>query len=92
MSENGTRIELPELKQDGMGIDIDRETFALTLRMYRLRQNMTQAALGAAWGLSRYTIMRAEKGKGISWEQAYKLFVKLATALQKEDAELQRQS
>lgn len=73
-----------EAKQNGLEIDIDRETFAMSLKTWRLRQRLTQQQVGENWGCSRYTIMRAEKAKGITWMQAYRLFAKLSEELRKE--------
>lgn len=73
-----------EAKQRGLEIDIDRETFAMSLKTWRLRQGLTQQQVGERWGCSRYTIIRAESAKGITWTQAYKLFAKLSEELRKE--------
>ena len=68
----------------GLTIDIARDELALQLHMYRLRRGLTQHELGKLWDCSRYTIMRAEKGRPISWEQAYKLFYYLNQGIIKE--------
>lgn len=73
-----------EAKKNGLEMDIDRETFALSLKTWRLRQGLTQQQVGDRWGCSRYTIMRAEKAKGITWMQAYRLFARLSEELRKE--------
>ena len=73
-----------EAKQNGLEMDIDRETFAMSLKTWRLRQGLTQLQVGDRWGCSRYTIMRAENAKGITWMQAYRLFAKLSEELRKE--------
>lgn len=73
-----------EVRQNGLEMDIDREKFAMALKTWRLRQGLTQAAVGEMWGCSRYTILRAESAKGITWEQAYRLFAKLSDELRKE--------
>lgn len=73
-----------EAKQRGLEIDIDRQTFAMSLKTWRLRQGLTQQQVGERWGCSRYTIIRAESAKGITWTQAYKLFAKLSEELRKE--------
>lgn len=65
-------------------MDADKNEVALALKTWRLRQGLTQKQLGARWGLSRYTIMRAEAAKDITWEMAYKIFAKLSAELQKE--------
>lgn len=70
--------------RDGVKMDTDRAEFALALKTWRLRQGKTQKEVADMWNTSRYTIMRAEAGKNISWMQAYKLFAQLAKALEAE--------
>ena len=65
-------------------MDVDRQQFALALKTWRLRANLTQRQVGEMWNTSRYTIMKAEKANPISWEQAYKLFAHLSEELRKE--------
>lgn len=65
-------------------MDIDKQSFALALKTYRLRQGLTQTQLGERWGCSRYTIIRAEKANNITWEMAYKMFARLSEELRKE--------
>lgn len=77
-----------EAKQKGLEMDIDRETFAMSLKTWRLRMGLTQHQVGERWGCSRYTIIRAERARGITWTQAYKLFAKLSEELRKEVATL----
>jgi transcriptional regulator with XRE-family HTH domain len=80
-------MEKIEVKFEERGIDmeVDKESFALALKTWRLRQGLTQREVGERWGCSRYTIMRAEKAKNITWEQAYRLFAHLAQELKKEE-------
>lgn len=73
-----------EMKRQGLVIDINRQDFAMALKTWRLRQGLSQSQVGERWGCSRYTILRAEGAKNISWEHAYKLFAKLAGELEKE--------
>lgn len=73
-----------EMKPQGVTMDVDRQQFALALKTWRLRANLTQREVGEMWNTSRYTIMKAEKAKSISWEQAYKLFARLSEELRKE--------
>jgi len=75
-----------EMKREGVTMDVDRQQFALALKTWRLRANKTQREVADAWQTSRYTIMKAEKAKPISWEQAYKLFAHLSEELRKEAA------
>lgn len=72
------------IKSNGLSMEIDKQEFALALKTWRLRQDLTQREVGKRWGCSRFTIMRAEKGKDITWEMAYRLFAKLSQELQKE--------
>lgn len=75
-----------EAKQKGLELEINRENLAMELKKYRLRRGLTQQELAAIWNTSRYTIMRAEKGRPISWEQAYKIFYLLNKSIQNEPA------
>lgn len=72
------------IKSNGLSLEIDKQEFALALKTWRLRQDLTQRQVGERWGCSRFTIMRAERGKDITWEMAYRLFAKLSQELQKE--------
>lgn len=73
-----------EMKQNGLQMDVDKQEFALALKTWRLRQGFTQRQVGDMFGCSRYTIMRAEMAKDVTWEIAYRLFAKLANELRKE--------
>lgn len=68
----------------GLSLDIDRETFAMELKTWRLRQGLTQAQLGERWGLSRYTIIRIEKAAPCNWATAYRMFARLAKEMKEE--------
>lgn len=68
-------------------VDLDKNEFALALKTYRLRAGLTQQQLGEQWGVSRYTIMRAEAGRDITWTTAYRLFAHLSKALRQEGGE-----
>lgn len=72
------------MKQDGLSMQIDKESFAMELKKWRLRQNLTQKEVATRWGCSRFTIMRAERAKEITWEMAYKMFTKLSHELRNE--------
>lgn len=73
-----------EMKPNGLAMDVDKNEFALALKTWRLRQGLTQAQVGHRWGCSRFTVMRAECAKQLTWEMAYRLFAKLADELRKE--------
>ena len=80
------KIEV-KMERVGLTMDIDKEAFAVALKTWRLRNGLTQAQAGERWGLSRYTIMRAESGKNITWETAYRMFARLSEELRKEGQE-----
>lgn len=80
------KIEV-KMERVGLAMDIDKEAFAVALKTWRLRNGLTQAEAGKKWGLSRYTIMRAESGKNITWETAYRMFARLSEELRKEGQE-----
>ena len=80
------KIEV-KMERVGLTMDIDKEAFAVALKTWRLRHGLTQAQAGDKWGLSRYTIMRAESGKNITWETAYRMFARLSEELRKEGKE-----
>ena len=71
--------------KNGLKLDINRQEFALELKTWRLRNGHTQAYIATKWGCSRYTIMRAEQGKNITWEMAYRLFMHLLNELKNEN-------
>ena len=73
-----------EMKPNGLEMDVDKNEFALALKTWRLRSGLTQQQVGERFGCSRYTIMRAENAKQVTWEMAYRLFAKLAQELRKE--------
>lgn len=77
------KIEV-KMERKGLEVDIDKEAFAMALKTWRLRNNLTQRQAGERMGCSRYTIIRAESARNITWEQAYKLFARLSEELRKE--------
>lgn len=77
------KIKVKENPEE-LRIDIDRNEFALELKTWRLRQNLTQKEVGKRWGCDRFTIMRAEAAKPISWQMAYRLFNHLSKELRDE--------
>lgn len=79
----GTKI-VAQVKRDHLTMKVDKEEFAMALKTWRIRNNLTQEQAGKRWGLSRWTIMRVEKAEGISWVTAYKCFAKLSEELRKE--------
>lgn len=78
------------MRVQGMALEItNQQEFALALKTWRLRAGLTQEDVGRRFGCSRYTIIRAESGKRLSWESTYKLFAKLANELEKEKNDTQ---
>lgn len=73
-----------EMKPQGLTMEVDKTEFALALKTWRLRQGLTQSQVGERWNCSRYTIMRAENAKNVTWEMAYRLFARLSDELRKE--------
>ena len=74
-----------KMEPKGLDLDMDKQAFALALKTWRLRHGLTQSQLGDRWGCSRFTIIRAERAKNLTWEMAYKMFAKLASELKKEE-------
>lgn len=73
-----------EMKPAGISMEVDKQEFALALKTWRLRNGLTQKQVGERWGCSRYTILRAEGARNLTWEMAYRLFAKLSNELRKE--------
>lgn len=73
-----------EMKQDGLTMEVDREQFAMALKTWRIRSNKTQRQVAELWNVSRFTIMRAEAAKPLTWEMAYRLFARLSAELANE--------
>lgn len=74
-----------KMEQKGLTMEADREQVAMALKTWRLRQNLTQQQVADMWGMSRFTIMRVENAKNITWMMAYKIFAKLSNELNKEE-------
>lgn len=73
-----------EFQRVGTQLETDKEQFAIALKTWRLRNNLTQEELGKRIGVSRWTIMRAEKAGDITWESLYRIFAYLSVELQRE--------
>lgn len=73
------------LNKKKLSVEVDKNDFALSLKTWRLRKGLTQTQVANMFGCSRYTIIRAEKGKNITWEMAYRLFARLSYQLENED-------
>lgn len=75
---------LTEMRPKGLEMEVNKEQFALSLKTWRLRMGLTQDQVGKRWGCSRYTILRAERAKNLTWEMAYRLFARLSWELREE--------
>lgn len=75
------------MQRVGVTMQAQREEMAVAIKTYRIRQGLTQQELGERWGVSRYTIMRAETAKDIGWVTAYKVFNQLVDEQHKEALE-----
>lgn len=73
-----------KMERQGIQMETDRETFALALKTWRLRAGKTQRQIADEWGVSRFTIIKAETAKPIAWETAYRIFAQLSKALEEE--------
>lgn len=80
------KIEVTMQRED-LTMKADVEQFAMALKTWRLRAGKTQEEVGQMFGLSRYTIMRLESAKAVSWETAYRAFACLSKELEKETAQ-----
>lgn len=74
-----------KMEQKGLTMEADKEQVAMALKTWRLRQGLTQQQVADMWGMSRFTIMRVENAKNITWMMAYKIFAKLSNELKKEE-------
>ena len=74
------------MEAKGICMETDKQEFALALKTWRLRQGLTQRQVAERFGVSRYTIMRAERAGAITWMMAYRLFAKLSDELRKEES------
>lgn len=72
------------MTQKGLSADADKEQFAMALKTWRLRNGLTQEKVGKRWGFSRWTIIKAELAKDLTWQTAYKLFARLSEELRHE--------
>jgi len=86
LTKQNRNMETVEIKMERVGLkmEADREEVAVALKTWRLRVGKTQQEVADEWQMSRYTILRAERGKPISWMMAYRIFACLAKELEKE--------
>ena len=74
----------PKMNRNDLSMEVDRQDFALALKTWRLRKGLLQREVAEQFGVSRYTIIRAENAQPITWMMAYRLFAKLSDELRKE--------
>ena len=75
------------MKPAGLKMEVDKQEFALALKTWRLRHGYLQREVAQMFGVSRYTIMKAENAQDITWMMAYRLFAKLSKYLEEEGKE-----
>ena len=75
-------VRMQQIK--GVAMECDREQFAIALKTWRLRNGLTQKDAGKILGVSRWTMMKAEAARAITWETTYRLFAGLSKELEKE--------
>lgn len=73
-----------KLNYVGTNVEIDRNKMAIALKTWRIRSGYTQRQAAAYLGTSRYTLIRAENGRPIGWQTAYKVYYLLSLQLQGE--------
>jgi transcriptional regulator with XRE-family HTH domain len=66
-------------------METDAQELAVSLKTYRLRQGLSLPKLGDLWGVSRYSLMRIEAGKHVSWMMMYKVANQLIKAIQNDE-------
>ncbi|MBR3927258.1 MAG: hypothetical protein IKJ58_10910 [Akkermansia sp.] len=75
------------MKPKGLSMEVDKQEFALALKTWRLRHGYLQREVAQMFGVSRYTIIKAENAQDITWTMAYRLFAKLSKCLEEEAKE-----
>ena len=76
------------MKAKNLTMECARNEFALAVKTWRLRAALTQEQVARRWGVSRFTSMRAERARALTWEMAYRLFNKLSYELEHEHDEI----
>ena len=75
----------PTIERRGLTMETDAQELAVSLKTYRLRQGLSLPKLGELWGVSRYSLMRIEAGKHVSWMMMYKVANQLIKSIQNEE-------
>lgn len=76
-----------KFERKGLAMESNREDVAMALKTWRLRSGLTQTDVAKRWNMSRWTILRVESAKNVSWEMAYRIFALLSEELRKENQE-----
>jgi DNA-binding XRE family transcriptional regulator len=76
-----------KFERKGLAMESNREDVAMALKTWRLRSGLTQTDVAKRWNMSRWTILRVERAKNVSWEMAYRIFALLSEELRKENQE-----
>lgn len=76
-----------KFERKGLAMESNREDVAMALKTWRLRTGLTQTDVAKRWNMSRWTILRVERAKNVSWEMAYRIFALLSEELRKENQE-----
>lgn len=84
-NNNNKSVLTPALKRAGLTLTADRADVSIAIKTYRLRQDLTQEQLAEKWNISRYTIMRLEAARPVSWEMTYKVWARLSEDLANEN-------
>lgn len=69
----------------GVEVTVSREELAITIKTWRLRQNLTQKQAAARFGTSRWSWIKMEAAQAIGWETAYKVYNQLVKELAQEN-------
>ena len=83
-NNNNHQVLAPAMKRAGLTLTADRADVSIAIKTFRLRQNLTQEQLAERWDISRYTIMRLEAARPVSWEMTYKVWARLSDDLTQE--------
>lgn len=63
-----------EMRPVGVKLDADMESFALGIKMWRIRHGLSQKQAARLAGVCRETWNRCEQARGINWRTLYKVF------------------
>lgn len=75
---------MEKIKRNGSKIEIDRNDLAAELKLFRYRHRYTQQKLAEQWGVSRWSIMRAEAAGEIGVGLLIAIYSRLAQSMREE--------